>query len=185
MEPLSVGIWACRKGGVSAGDRVLVTGAGPIGLLAMQVARAFGATELTVTDTNEHRLAVAERTGATRVAAPGEEPKDVDVLIECSGHPAALDAGIRAVRPAGRAVIVGMGPGDTAEVPLSRIQVREIWLTGTFRYANTYPTAIALAAAGRVDLDALITGHYGLDDAEAALRVGHDDPASVKVMVKP
>ncbi len=185
MEPLSVGIWACRKGGVSAGDRVLVTGAGPIGLLAMQVARAFGATELTVTDTNEHRLAVAERTGATRVAAPGEEPEDVDVLIECSGHPAALDAGIRAVRPAGRAVIVGMGPGDTAEVPLSRIQVREIWLTGTFRYANTYPTAIALAAAGRVDLDALITGHYGLDDAEAALRVGHDDPASVKVMVKP
>ena len=63
--------------------------------------------------------------------------------------------------------------------------MREIWLTGTFRYANTYPTAIALAAAGRVDLDAIITGHFGLDDAEAALRAGRDDPSSVKVMVRP
>jgi L-iditol 2-dehydrogenase len=184
MEPLSVGIWACRKGGVSAGDRVLVTGAGPIGQLAAQVAFAFGATDVTVTDTNQHRLGVAERAGA-RTAQPGEEPEDVDVLIECSGHPAALSAGILAVRPAGRAVIVGMGPGETAELPLARIQVREIWLTGTFRYANTYPTAIALAAAGRVDLDAIITGHYDLDDAEAALRAGREDPTSVKVMVRP
>ena len=184
MEPLSVGIWACRKGGVSAGDRVLVTGAGPIGQLAAQVAFAFGATDVTVTDTNRLRLAVAERAGA-RAAQPGEEPEDVDVLIECSGHPAALSAGIHAVRPAGKAVIVGMGPGETAEIPLSRIQVREIWLTGTFRYANTYPTAIALAAAGRVDLDAIITGHFALDDAEAALRAGREDPSSVKVMVRP
>ena len=59
MEPLSVGIWACRKAGVSAGDRVLVTGAGPIGLLAMQVALAFGATEVTVSDVNEYRLELA------------------------------------------------------------------------------------------------------------------------------
>jgi L-iditol 2-dehydrogenase len=91
----------------------------------------------------------------------------------------------RALRPAGAAVIVGMEPGDTAEVPLSLIQRREVWLTGTFRYANTYPTAIALAAGGRVDLEAIITGHYGLDDAEAALRVGREDPTAVKVMVMP
>src|SRR5215207_4853135 len=53
MEPLSVGIWACRKAGVTAGDRVLVTGAGPIGLLAMQVAKAFGATDVAISDVNE------------------------------------------------------------------------------------------------------------------------------------
>jgi len=185
MEPLSVGIWACRKAGVTAGERVLVTGAGPIGLLALQVARAFGATEVTVSDTNEHRLAFAARTGATRTVEPGEDVGEVDALIECSGHPAALAAGVAAVRPAGTAVVVGMGPGETAELPLALIQTREIWLTGTFRYANTYPTAIALAAAGRVDLEAIITGHYGLDDAEAALRAGREDPASVKVMVMP
>jgi L-iditol 2-dehydrogenase len=185
LEPLSVGIWACRKAEVRAGDRVLVTGAGPIGLLAMQVARASGATELVVSDTNEHRLALARRTGATRTVAPGDELGEVDALIECSGHPAALADGIAAIRPAGTAVIVGMGPGDTAEVPLSLIQNREIWLTGTFRYANTYPTAIALAASGRVDLRAIVTGRYPLDDAEAALRAGRADSASVKVMVLP
>src|SRR5215218_3074733 len=97
MEPLSVGIWACRKAGVRAGHRVLVTGAGPIGLLAMQVARASGATEVVVSDTNEHRLALARRTGATRTVAPGDEHGEVDALIECSGHPAALAAGIAAI----------------------------------------------------------------------------------------
>ncbi len=58
-------------------------------------------------------------------------------------------------------------------------------MTGTFRYANTYPTAIALAANGRVDLEAIITGHYELDDDRSALRVGREDPGSVKVMVHP
>ena len=187
IEPLSVGIWACRKAGVSAGDRVLITGAGPIGLLAMQVARAYGATQVEISDVNEQRLAMALRTGATRVA-PGrveDEPAEADALIECSGHPAALRAGIAALRPAGTAVVVGMGPTSTVEVPLELIQFRELWLTGTIRYANTWPTAIALAAAGRVDLEAIITGHYGLERTEQALRAGHDDPGSVKSIVHP
>jgi len=186
MEPLSVGIGACRKAGVTGGDRVLITGAGPIGLLAMQVARAFGATRVEVADVNEHRLGLARRLGATRGLIPGQdEPAEADVFIECSGHPTALKAGILALRPAGTAVVVGMGPDGAAELPMERIQSRELWLTGTFRYANTYPTAIALAAAGLVDLDAIVTGHYGLEEAEQALRAGHDDPASVKALVHP
>jgi len=186
MEPLSVGIWACRKAGVTAGDRVLVTGAGPIGLLAMQVALAFGATQVEISDVNETRLAVAARTGATRTLVSGsDEPSTADVLIECSGHPAAVAAGIGAVRPAGVVVLVGLGPGETGELPLAQIQTREIWVTGTFRYANTYPTAIALAANGRVDLEAIITGHYQLDSTEDALKAGREDPGSVKVMVHP
>ena len=186
MEPLSVGIWACRKAGVSAGDRVLVTGAGPIGLLAMQVALAFGATQVEISDVNERRLELARQTGATRALRAGEdEPAEADALIECSGHPGALQAGIAALRPAGTAVLVGMGPGESGEVPLALIQGREIWVTGTFRYANTYPTAIALAATGRVDLDSIITGHFGLEDTETALRAGRDDPGSVKPVVHP
>ena len=186
MEPLSVGIWACRKAAISAGDRVLVTGAGPIGLLTMQVAKAFGATDVAISDVNEHRLAAAERMGATRVLRAGHDPSgEVDALIECSGHPAALVAGIEALRPAGTAVLVGMGPKPTTEIPLSLIQNRELWLTGTFRYANTYPTALALAAAGRVDVAALITAHYDLEDTEAALCAGREDTASIKVMVHP
>ncbi len=190
MEPLSVGVWACQKAHVSAGDRVLVTGAGPIGLLAAQCALAFGATEVVVTDVNPHRLALAARTGATRTLDVSREPLEesgleVDALIECSGHPASLKAGVGALRPAGTAVLVGMGPEEEGVIPLSLVQNRELWLTGTFRYANTYPTAIALAAAGRVDLEAIITGHYGLDQADTALRAGREDPTAVKVMVMP
>jgi L-iditol 2-dehydrogenase len=190
MEPLSVAVWACQKAGVRAGDRVLVTGAGPIGQLSAQTARAFGATEITVTDVNPHRLELAARTGATRTLDVREQPLEdsgveADALIECSGHPSSLTAGIAALRPAGTAVLVGMGPDEEGTLPIALIQNREIWITGTFRYANTYPTAIALAAAGRVDLKAIITGHFGLDDAEAALNAGREDPTAVKVMVMP
>jgi L-iditol 2-dehydrogenase len=180
-------VWACQKAGVRAGDRVLVTGAGPIGLLVQQCALAFGATEVTVADVNPARLAVAERTGATRTVRSDQEALDleVDAFVECSGHPAALKAGIAAVRPAGTVVVVGMGPEEDSVLPLSLIQNRELWLTGTFRYANVYPTAIALVAAGKVDPEAIITGHFGLDEAEAALRAGREDPASVKAMVMP
>jgi L-iditol 2-dehydrogenase len=190
MEPLSVGIWSCRKAGVKAGDHVLVTGAGPIGLLAMQVALAEGATEVTITDVAPQRLEMAERTGATRTMNVSDESLpdsgvEVDALIECSGNERALGDGIRCIRPAGTAVVVGMGPGEESSIPLALIQSREIWLTGTFRYANTYPAAIELAATGKVDLDAIVTGYYGLDDTEEALQVSRKDPANVKPMVIP
>jgi L-iditol 2-dehydrogenase len=186
MEPLSVALWACEKAGVTAGDRVLITGAGPIGLLGVQAARACGATEVIVTDVNERRLALARTTGATQTQRAGEALElEADVLIECSGHPQALRDGIAALRPGGTAVAVGMSKDPDAQVPLSLLQTRELWLTGTFRYAGTYPTAIALAAAGKVDLEAIVTGRFALEDADAALRAGREDPDSVKVMVTP
>ena len=190
MEPLSVGIWSCRKAGVRAGAHVLVTGAGPIGLLAMQVALAEGATDVTITDISPERLELAERTGATRTINVSEAPLveagvEVDALIECSGNERALGDGIRCLRPAGTAVVVGMGPGEESTIPLALIQNKEIWLTGTFRYANTYPAAIELAATGKVDLDAIVTGYYGLEDTEEALQASRKDPANVKPMVIP
>jgi L-iditol 2-dehydrogenase len=190
MEPLSVGIWACKKGRVTAGDHVLVTGAGPIGLLAMQVAFAQGATEVTVTDVAGERLQIARKLGATRAMNVAEEPLEeagleADVLIECSGNARALGDGIRCVRPAGFAVVVGMGPNEETSVPLAFIQTSEITLTGTFRYANTYPTAIDLAATGKVDLDAMVTSHYDLAETEEALQASGKDPANVKPMVIP
>ena len=189
IEPLSVGIWANRKARVGPGRRVLVTGAGPIGLLCLQAARAFGATDVVVTDVNPHRLRLARDLGASQTLDVGETPLadagiEVDVLLECSGHPAAVGAAIRAVRRAGRAVLVGMG-GDEIPLPLSHVQRRELEVTGTFRYANTWPDAIAMVAAGRVDLDALVTGHYGLADVEQALTASARDPQSVKVVIRP
>ncbi len=189
MEPLSVGIWACWKGKVTAGDQVLVTGAGPIGLLAMQVARAFGAAEITVTDVSPERLELAEKIGATRAINVSEESLEeagvaANVLIECSGNERALNDGIKRLRPASTAVIVGMGP-DEIRVPLGYIQPREITLTGTFRYANTYPAAIGLVANGQVDLETIITSHYGLRDTEEALQASKKDLGNVKPMVMP
>lgn len=189
LEPLSVGIWACRKAGVTAGSRVLVTGAGPIGLVTVQTALAFGATEVVVSDVNPTRLALAGDLGATWLVDARSESVSAldpapDVLVECSGFPPAIADGIRALAPAGRAVLVGMG-GEEVPLPLSVVQERELVVTGTFRYAGTWPLAIALVTAGRVDLDRLVTGVYRLDQAADALTAGRTDPGAIKAVVRP
>jgi L-iditol 2-dehydrogenase len=171
LEPLSVGIWANRKAGVTAGSRLMIAGAGPIGLVTAQVARALGATTIVVTDIAGHRLAAARAHGAT-AALPAADVAgagtDFDAFIDCSGAPAAITSGLRGLRPAGVAVLVGMGP-DELVLPFGLLQQRELTVTGTFRYANTWPTAIALAASGAVDVDALVTDRYPLAEAARAL----------------
>ena len=189
LEPLSVGIWACMKGRVTAGSRVLITGAGPIGLVSVAAALAFGATEVVVSDVNPVRLALAKELGATtvidaRATSVTDLYRPPEVLLECSGHPPAIGEAIRALDRAGRAVLVGMG-GDEILLPLAVIQERELELTGTFRYAGTWPRASALIASGRINLDRLVTGTYRLDQAEQALTAGRRDQQSVKVMVHP
>ncbi len=189
IEPLSVAVWACHKARVGPGARVLATGAGPVGLLCLQAARAFGASDVVVTDVNPDRLRTARDLGAQEALDVRENPLseagvEPDVLLECSGHPAAIGEAIRAVRRAGRVVLVGMG-GDEIPLPLAHLQTRELEVTGTFRYANTWPAAIALAASGRVELDDLVSARYGLADVEQALTAGVRDPASIKVVVRP
>lgn len=189
VEPLSVGVWACRKARVAPGSRVLVTGAGPIGLVALQCARAFGATEIVVTDISPKRLELAAELGATgtldvRETALSEAGYEADVLLECSGRPSAAAEAIRTVTPAGRVVLVGMG-GDEMSLPLAHVQTREIELTGTFRYANTWPTALSLVASGAVDLDRLVTHRFGLDGVADALTVSRRDETAVKAVVRP
>lgn len=188
IEPLSVGLWANWKAGVTAGDSVLVTGAGPIGLMAIQAARALGAARILVTDINAARLEVARRLGASETLNVAEQDMsrtslEATVLIECSGSAAALAEGVRALRPAGRAVIVGVQPTSMTPFPLGLAQSREIVITGTFRYANTYPAAINLAASGKVQLEALVTNRFRLEESEAALRCSHSDPTSIKSMI--
>jgi L-iditol 2-dehydrogenase len=189
LEPLSVGLWACRKAEVTAGSRVLVTGAGPVGLVAAQCALALGASEVTVTDINRHRLQLARDlgvsttvdSGVTSLADSGVEP---DVLLECSGHPEAIADALPTVARAGRVVLVGMG-ADEIPLPVSRIQELELTVTGTFRYAHTWPAAISLATSGRVQLDRLVTGHYGLEQVRDALTANRTDAEAVKPMVRP
>jgi L-iditol 2-dehydrogenase len=187
IEPLSVGVWANRKAGTTAGTTLLVSGAGPIGLLVAAVARAEGAAEIVVSDIDPQRLELARAYGATRVAdARDTEALDgieVDAFVDCSGAAPAVAGGIRALRGDGTAVLVGMG-ADEMVLPVSLIQNKEIRLTGTFRYANTWPAAIALAASGAVDLDGMVTGRVGLDRAEEAL-CPDPDAQHVKIVVRP
>ncbi|MFD1675267.1 NAD(P)-dependent alcohol dehydrogenase [Alicyclobacillus fodiniaquatilis] len=190
LEPMSVGIWAAKKADIQCGQHVLITGAGPIGMVSMMAAFAFGATEVTMTDISEERLAFARKLGATHTINVASTPLldeaiEVDAFIECSGNPSALQDGIRCIRPAGRAAVVGMGGGDEASVPLSLIQTREITLAGVFRYANTYPTAIELVSSGKVNLDALVTGRYSLAETDAVLRQFGKEPANVKPVILP
>ncbi|WP_200834319.1 NAD(P)-dependent alcohol dehydrogenase [Amycolatopsis alkalitolerans] len=189
LEPLSVGVWANRKGRTAPGSRVLITGAGPIGLVATQTARAFGATEVVVTDVNPRRLEVAKELGATATVDVSRESLagadfEPDVLLECSGVPAAAGQAIRKVGRAGRVVLVGMG-GDELPLPLAHVQNFEIEVTGTFRYANTWPTAVALAAGREVDLDRLVTHRFGLDQVEDALTIAARDDSVIKAVVVP
>lgn len=190
IEPLSVGVWACRKAQLRGGDSVLITGSGPIGIVSLLVARSLGATDIILTDVFPERLEIAQKLGATRTVNVAKESLadagiKADVLIECSGNASALKDGIRALRPAGRAVAVGMGPGEEMSVPMSFIQNNEIWLTGIFRYANTYRDAINLVASGRIDLKSIITGHYPLEQAEQALRAAKENPSNIKPVVIP
>lgn len=182
-EPVSVGIWACRRAAVQTGDRVLVTGAGPIGLLTAQVARAFGARSVTVTDMNPYRVSTASQLELDAQLASEPLELEYDVLLECSGAPAALNAGMKALARSGRVVLIGMGADDVSiNVPL--VQGRELTITGTFRYANTYPLALDLLASGAVDVAPVITHCFELDHTADALTLAAREPNSLKAMVR-
>lgn len=185
LEPLSVALAARQAGKIQLGDSVLVAGAGPIGLLISKVAQLAGAV-VTLTDVRAERLAVARIYGATHTFAAGGQPPvepSFDVFIDATGAEAAILGGLARLAPRGRCVLVGMG-SDTIALPVPLVQGRELLITGTFRYANTWPTAIALAASGQVDLDGLVTSTHRLVDVETALTAG-TNPGALKAIVHP
>lgn len=187
LEPLSVAIATMRKARVAPGTSILIAGAGPIGVVSVQAARAFGASRIVVTDLVASRREKALAFGATEVLDPAAvdvaaiEP--VDAFVDATGVPAAVVSGIKAVGPAGHVVLVGMGAEEYA-LPVSHIANREINVTGVFRYTDTWPAAIHLVSTGAVDLDAMVTGRYDLDHAGEALD-SDSDPASLKSIVVP
>ncbi|MGF3056853.1 NAD(P)-dependent alcohol dehydrogenase [Microbacterium sp. YY-01] len=188
LEPLSVAIATARKAHIGVGDRVLITGSGPIGLASAQVARAAGATEIVMTDISEVRRNNALRFGATAALDPVSDAEHIaglraDAFIDASGAGAAVRSGLEALRPGGRAILVGMGLPELS-LPITTIQNNELVVTGVFRYANTWPAAIALAATGRVDLDSMVTGTFALDQAQQALESTADEN-TIKSIVEP
>ena len=139
-----------------------------------------------MTDVNDERLRVASTFGATRTINTAATPLDLagmDRLIECSGNTRALADGIQALAPAARATVVGQAKPTVDGVPLGFLQRYEIDLVTAFRYANAFPTAIELASSGAVDLPAIFTAIYPLEEAAAALTAPVTDPTNLKVLI--
>lgn len=188
LEPLSVGITTMRKARIAPGSSILIAGAGPIGIICAQTARAFGASNIIVSDLVPERRERALRYGATRVIDPREVDVaaaglNVNAFVDASGAPPAVFSGIKAVGPAGVAVLVGLGSSEMS-LPVEHIQNYEIVVTGIFRYTDTWPAAIHLVSSGLVDLDSLVTGTFDLDHATDALE-SDLNPASLKSIVYP
>lgn len=160
-EPLSVGIQAVRRADVDVGDTVLVMGAGPIGTLAMDVAKAAGATNLIAVDIVPAKLDRAADRGADLTidaresnvteAVRAEFGAGVDVAIEATGAPPAIEAALDAPRPDGTVVLVGLAPDETVPVDTFELVRRQVDVRGSYRFANTYPAAISLLESGEVD----------------------------------
>lgn len=184
LEPLSVGIAAAQKGGIKVGDTVLIAGGGPIGVITAQVARAFGAVDVVVTDIDPTRRALVSRYGARPVDPATESTLELrpHVFIDASGATPAILNGIRSTRSGGTIVLVG----STDEFPLSvpEVAMRELNVTGIFRYTGTWPIARDLVESGKVELDSLVTHVYGIEQVEDALR-GEGASGSLKRIVTP
>jgi L-iditol 2-dehydrogenase len=184
MEPLSVGIAAAQKGGVKVGDTVLIAGGGPIGIITGQVARAFGAADVVIADINPARRELAASYGLRVVdpAADSTEDLAAHVFVDASGATPAILNGIRSTRAGGTVVLVGSADEFPLSVP--EVAMRELNVTGTFRYTNTWPIARTLLASGQVELDSLVTHVYGIEQVEEALS-GEGAVDSLKRIVLP
>ncbi|XP_078730866.1 sorbitol dehydrogenase-like isoform X2 [Lampetra fluviatilis] len=181
IEPLSVGIHACRRAGVSLGSYVFICGAGPIGLVCLLVAKAMGAAKVVITGSEAEASLGGPQDMARRVAeCLGGAPPEIS--IKCTGAEACVQASIYATRSGGVLVLVGMGP-TSITLPILNAAVREVDIRGVFRYCNTWPTAIAMLASRHVDVQSLVTHRFPLSSALEAFEVTRRGEG-IKVMIK-
>ncbi|MFC7020340.1 MULTISPECIES: NAD(P)-dependent alcohol dehydrogenase [Haloarcula] len=191
-EPLSVGIHASRQADIESNDTVLVTGAGPIGMVAMEAAHAAGAGDVYISDVVDVKLDRAKARGAAGtidvterdLASAVEDLTDgrgVDKVIEASGAAPVYGAALDAVRRGGTMTCVGIGE---EEIPFNftRATNKEVKIHGSFRYSNTYPEAVDLLRRDAVDVAGIIDDEYSFDDLTTALEAAQD-PGVVKTMV--
>ncbi|XP_049765262.1 sorbitol dehydrogenase-like [Schistocerca cancellata] len=196
LEPLSVGVHACRRAGVTLGSTVLILGAGPIGLVTLIAAKAMGAAKVLITDINSHRLEVSKKFGAdyTLRVSKGIDEKQVaneirailgvapDISIDCCGMESTVVLGLQATRQNGVVVVVGLAETH-ARIPL-RPLFYEIDLRGIFRYCNEYPMALELVASGKTNVKGLITHNFSMKDTLKAFSTavsGEGNP--IKIMI--
>lgn len=197
LEPLSVGVHACKRAEVQLGDNILILGAGPIGLVTAITAQQMGATKIVITDLVQSRLDVAKELGADYTLLIGKDDKEADIVnkiqkllgtepnktIDCSGAEATNRVGLLATKSGGVFVIVGCGPPEV-KIPMVGALTREVDIRGVFRYANDYPSALALVTSAKANVRRLVTHHFDITETAAAFdasRYGKD--GAIKVMI--
>ncbi len=191
-EPLSVCLHAARRAGPLLGKRVLVTGTGPIGALAVLVARHAGAREVVCTDIVDAPLALARRIGADLALNTRAEPAGMDrfkadkgyfdMVFEASGSGPALSGALEVVRPGGTIVQVGNGGGEMT-LPVNLLVAKEISLRGTFRFHEEFEWAVGFLASGAIDVAPLLTEIVPLAEAVRAFDLAADKSRSMKVQL--
>jgi L-idonate 5-dehydrogenase len=191
-EPLAVCLHAVQRAGALLGKRILVTGAGPIGVLTAMAARNAGAAEIIVTDIVEHTLAIARQCGADHTINTGQSPAllrlletgkgTIDVLFECSGNNRAFDSALAAVRP--RGIIVQVGLGGNFRFLINTLVAKEFDLRGTFRFHEEFRTAVHFIVSQRVDVRPMLTETVRLADAVKGFELANDRTQAMKVQIR-
>lgn len=190
-EPLAVCLHAARQAGSLLGKTVLISGAGPIGMLSLLVARLAGAAHIVVTDVTDAPLDLARRIGADeavnilRDAGLLEkyrvEKGLFDVLFEASGNQAAFVPALDMLRPGG--VIVQLGLGGDFTIPMNLIVAKELQLRGTFRFHEEFVQAVEMMGRGLIDVKPLISATLPFDQAREAFDLAGDRARSMKVQL--
>ena len=190
-EPFAVALHAVRRAGSLLGKRVLVTGCGPIGALAIIAARRAGASHIVATDVGAHTLGKALKVGADEVVNVADMPDGLarfsadkgsfDVLVEASGNARALVGAFDALRP--RGVIVQLGLGGDMTLPINTIVAKEFDLRGAFRFHEEFAVAVELLNKGLVDVKPLISATLSYRDSARAFALAADRSQSMKVIL--
>ncbi|HEV8297453.1 MAG TPA: alcohol dehydrogenase catalytic domain-containing protein [Acidimicrobiales bacterium] len=187
VEPLAVGLHAVERAALRAGDRVLVLGAGPVGLAVTLWARHLGAGEVVVSDPVPHRRTAAQSLGATGALDPsGGLPDDrYDVVFECVGVPGMLAAGIAATGTHGRLIVAGVCTKPDPFVPVQAL-VRELTMHFVMYYRRQdFAFTVDMLRRGRIDAGSLVTDRVDLEGFPAAFEALKHPTTQCKVLVLP
>lgn len=195
IEPTAVAAYGIERAGVAPGDRVLITGAGPIGALAALCAHGAGAATVYVSEPNAARRARADALGVAVVLDPTAQDVPaylreethglgVDVAIECSGHPNGFDAAVRSLRRRGTVAQTGLFVGQASVEPMLW-SLNDLTIVGTWCYwVYDFDRIAAQIAAGTLPVERVITSNVPLDGApDAFARLASGAADEIKVLV--
>jgi len=193
LEPLAVAAHAVMRSPGVAGARVLVTGAGTVGQGVLTVARAFGASRVTVSDPDAFARSFALDHGADIAVDPSTPDAEklladaaeggFDVAFEASGSPRALTQAMTACARGATIVQIGTLPAECS-VPANLLMARELALLGSFRYVNVFEKVLDLVTGGRVSVHHLVTNVLPLEELPAAVELAARKGGVIKVQVQ-